>query len=263
MTLRPCPLRPCHFRDELRRFPPGIVSLVGAGGKTSLLRALGASLAAAGERVLCTTTTRLFRPDPTPELPVALEDDPRQLPPLSTGALLAARPSPPGENPRKVCGYSAQEVDALWQRGYAPWIMVEADGAKGCAIKAPAAHEPVIPSCTAWVVGLLGLGCLNHPCAPERVFRMERFCAVTGCAPGDPLTPRVAARLIAHPWGLFAGAPPTARRLLFCNQADLPGALDAFAELAAMIRGTSPDLLEGCYAGSLQKDGLRCYAWEG
>lgn len=43
---------------------PSVVSLVGAGGKTSTLFWLAQALAGGGQRVLLTTTTRMFQPEP-------------------------------------------------------------------------------------------------------------------------------------------------------------------------------------------------------
>ena len=40
----------------------GVISLVGGGGKTSLMFALAHELASAGEAVLTTTTTKIFEP---------------------------------------------------------------------------------------------------------------------------------------------------------------------------------------------------------
>lgn len=39
---------------------PRVTALVGAGGKTTLMYALAASTVAAGEKVICTTTTKIF-----------------------------------------------------------------------------------------------------------------------------------------------------------------------------------------------------------
>ncbi|MDO8941850.1 MAG: hypothetical protein Q7U75_01630, partial [Desulfobacterales bacterium] len=41
----------------------GVISLVGAGGKTSLMFRLAQELSAGGETVLTTTTTRIFMPE--------------------------------------------------------------------------------------------------------------------------------------------------------------------------------------------------------
>ena len=43
---------------------PGVVCLVGSGGKTSLMYALAAEAAADGLTAVVTTTTKIFRPAP-------------------------------------------------------------------------------------------------------------------------------------------------------------------------------------------------------
>ncbi|MGE5258702.1 MAG: hypothetical protein ACM3KE_18665, partial [Hyphomicrobiales bacterium] len=50
------------LRDALLLENGGVVSLVGAGGKTSLMFRLARELSRSGEKVLTTTTTRIFAP---------------------------------------------------------------------------------------------------------------------------------------------------------------------------------------------------------
>lgn len=237
---------------------PGVICLTGGGGKTTLLFALGQALAAAGRRVLCTTTTRMRRPLPAPGLPVAFPDDPASIGMPANGFLFAARNAPPGGDAGKVHGYNPEEVDALFFRDAASHIVVEADGAAGRPLKAPADHEPVIPGTTRTVIGLIGLSCLQKTFGPETVFRPERVTAITGLLPGDAITPEAVAALVTHPEGLFKNAPPNAVRLLFCNQADLPGTLDPMRALAAILARDHPAFLHGLYYGTAQKEGLRC-----
>ena len=243
---------------ELEAIGPGIVCLVGGGGKTSLLYALGEDMAEAGNEVLCTTTTKMRRPDSPGRLPVMLASDPGALVLPSGGAMFAARRSPPGGDPDKVHGYNAAEVDALADRGLAAWIFVEADGSAGRPMKAPAGHEPVIPAGTSVVIGVIGLSCLSQPCTPERVFRAERFAAVTGLALGAPVTPEAVAKLVLHPSGLFKNSPAAAVRLLFCNQSDLPGAAEAGGAVAEAVFSHSHSFLRAIYLGSVRAERLKC-----
>ena len=90
------------------------------------------------------------------------------------------------------------------------------------------------------------------------MFRPERVTAINGLLPGDAITPEAVAALVTHPEGLFKNAPPRAARLLFCNQADLPGTLDAMRALAAILARDHPAFLHGLYYGAAQKEGLRC-----
>lgn len=236
----------------------GILCLTGGGGKTTLLFALGQALSAAGHGVLCTTTTRMYRPSPSPNFHMTLTDDPTTLTAPVSDFLFAARNAPPGGDAAKVYGYTPEEVDALYLRGTASHIIVEADGAAGRPLKFPADHEPVIPATTRTVIALVGLSCFRKPFGPETVFRPERVTAITNLHHGDVVTPETVATLVTHPEGLFKNTPPGASRLLFCNQADLPGTADAAYTLAVLLAREHPGFLHGLYFGSLQKEGLRC-----
>lgn len=155
-------------------------------------------------------------------------------------------------------GYTAEEVDALLSRNVTPWILVEADGAAGRPLKVPAAHEPVVPSRTAVAVAVVGLGGLGQPFHPETVFRLEQAAAVTGLLPGEVVTPDAVAAMVTHDAGLFKNTPPGAVRLLFCNQADLPGAEESGKALASALARKHPGFLQGIYLGSLREKGLSC-----
>ena len=251
-------MQECYLPDELAKLFPGLICLVGAGGKTSLLHALGTALSVAGHSLLCTSSTRIMLPKATTALPVLLCQEPENLRLPVAGGLFAARPGPP-EKPDKLYGYKAQELDELFLRNPAAVILVEADGAAGRCIKVPAAYEPVIPSYCTCVVAVLGLSCLYQPCTAERVFRLELFCERSGLAPGDELGPQAVARLILHPQGLFSGSPAGARRIVFCNQADSPRGVEAFEALCRELYEAAPDFAGLCLMGAVREYGLR--AW--
>lgn len=247
----------CNFHLELAARPPGIVCLAGGGGKTTLLFSLCQAMAQTGERIICTTTTRMAKPVSDHPLPAVLENDPARIVLPDSGALFAARPAPPDGDAAKVYGYAPADIDALAERFPGGWLLVEADGAAGRPIKAPADHEPVIPSRAAAVVAVVGLSCLNRPFGPDIAHRPERVAAVTGLRPGDRITPAALAALATHPEGMFKNCPSGAARILFCNQADAPGAVEGGEELAGLLAGRAggPDSF---YLGSLRRDGLEC-----
>ncbi|MDR1777332.1 MAG: putative selenium-dependent hydroxylase accessory protein YqeC [Desulfovibrio sp.] len=244
--------------EELVAVGPGLVCLSGGGGKTTLLYALGLDMAKAGYSVLCTTTTRMFRPRPASGFHMEIRDDPSALTPPRGRAVFAARDCPSGAERNKVCGYGADEVNALYERGFAAWIFVEADGAAGRPVKAPAAHEPVVPARTAIVVGVIGMSCLLRPFTPDLVFRAERFAAVTGLAEGEIITPEVVAGLVLHPKGLFKNSPDTAVRMLFCNHGDLPGVAEAGKAVVEAVFSRDSSFLHAAYLGAAQVERLKC-----
>ncbi len=214
-----------------------LVSFVGAGGKTSLMFALALDLSLAGQRVIATTTTRIYRP----EGPVLLEPDPERLLDKMAGRLIpgehltVARGEEETPGGVKLVGYDPKTVDALWLRGAAEFVLVEADGAKGRFLKAPRSHEPVIPSQTTVLVGLAGLGGLGQRLDEGPVFALEAFADLTGLERGDLIGPKEVVRLVTAPQGLFKGAPEGAWPVLFLNQADLPGAEEAGLEVVRRL----------------------------
>lgn len=246
------------FRDQIESSPPGIVCLTGGGGKTSLLFALAQSLAEASRPVICTTTTRMLLPQSSPWLAVDIREEASHISPPRQSALFAARPPDAENSPAKVRGYAASDIDELSERCPGVWLLVEADGAARRPLKAPVDHEPVIPSRTAIAIAVMGLSCMNKPFTADTVFRMERVAAITGMSRGDSITPATVARLAAHPQGMFKNVPPEAKRLLFCNQADLPEAEAAAGSLADQIIRRAPGFLHGIYVGSLLTKGLQC-----
>lgn len=212
------------LQEALRLQGQGVISLVGAGGKTSLLYGLARELAAKGDPVLTTTTTRIYPPLASQSPRLLLAD---------TAARILARATPLlretphltaaagiGAGDGKLVGFPPELIDTLAGSGLFRWIIVEADGAAGRPLKAPADHEPVIPASSGWVVALLGLSALGEPLTERWVHRPERFAALTGLPAGSVITAAAIARLLADPRGSLKGAPPESRRLIFLNQAD-------------------------------------------
>lgn len=120
-------------------------------------------------------------------------------------------------------------------------LLVEADGARMCPLKAPAEHEPNIPTAgdrgADWleaVVVVAGLRGLGKPLSPEWVHRPEIFAALCGLELGQAITPEALARVLSHPQGGLKNIPPGARRVALLNQADT-GDLQALGQTLARM----------------------------
>lgn len=209
-----------------------LVSLCGAGGKTTLMLALAAELAAAGERVLITTTTKIARDEAVgtwPAIAAAGAEEVLDLAGRMTaedgaarpGALIAyAKSCREGE---RLAGFAPEVIDTLKQAPRFDRILVEADGSARKPLKAPARHEPVIPSTTDVVIVVAGLSGVGCPLDDEHLFRPEIWARLTGIALGSPVTARSVAAIATHADGLTKGCPEHAERILFLNQVDAPG----------------------------------------
>ncbi|MBI2533605.1 MAG: putative selenium-dependent hydroxylase accessory protein YqeC [Deltaproteobacteria bacterium] len=207
--------------------PGEVVSLVGAGGKTTAMFLLADELATS-LRVLTTTTTRIFAAQ-TKHSPVHVTFDPRRqtiadlLPRLDEAivahgqALLTGPPEPDGD---KVSGVSPETIDILAASGRFEVIINEADGSRRLSLKAPAAHEPVIPLSTTLVIPTAGLEALARPLGDATVHRAELISHLTGTALGQPVTADTVARLLSHPEGGLKKVPARARVVPLLNKVD-------------------------------------------
>jgi probable selenium-dependent hydroxylase accessory protein YqeC len=213
----------------------GVIAFVGAGGKTSALFRLATALEGQGRHVLLTSTTHLLDPRGEPARPAFhlilrpdLEDSNSSVPLPEARPGLTVLLSREAEPVGKLKGIHPSWISAL-RRSW-DLILVEADGSKRLPVKAPAPHEPVIPPGTDLVVGVVGLDCLDRPMDSLTVHRPERFGAVTGCAPGDPILWEHLVALAHHPEGLFKQAPGP--RALLLNKADRTHSIPSSLQLA-------------------------------
>jgi len=200
-----------------------LVSIVGAGGKSTILFAVGRDLTAAGARVILTTTTKVGADQPSE--PIC----------WSANAVVVAEALTHGlpvfvavgREPGKIVGPSPEAIDRLFADTDAEYVVVEADGAGRMAIKAPADHEPVIPSASTTVIVVASIAAIGHPIS-EVAHRPERVAGLIGVHPDDLLTLEGAAGVLLHPGGGLKGIPKKARVVMV-----MTGATSATEGLAA------------------------------
>lgn len=230
----------------------GVLSLVGAGGKTSLLFHLAHALARTGKRVLTTTTTKIFAPTPEQSQTILIDDDPEAILLRASTRLQTTNHITAAahciEN-GKLHGFAPEAIRAFRESGLFDWILVEADGAARRPLKAPAGHEPVVPPDTTVLVAVAGLEVIGQPLSEESVFRSALAAPLMGLAVGEIITESALARLFAHPSGCFKEAPPLARRFIFLNKADSPERCECAARVAEHLRTLEHPTAEALIVG--------------
>ncbi len=212
------------WHDALMLGESGVISLVGAGGKTSLMFRLAHELEKAGERVLTTTTTKIYEPSAdqsaglivSGSVPTMLKKAQALLKDRLHVTAAAERLPDPG----KLRGFAPEIIQKIWSSRLFRWIIVEADGAAGRPLKVPADHEPVIPACTSRLVGMVGLNCVGRSLNNQWVFRHERFLQLTGLPDDSKITESAIIAVLEHEKGIFKNALAQAMRIAFFNQAD-------------------------------------------
>jgi molybdenum cofactor cytidylyltransferase len=175
-----------------------VISLAGAGGKTTALFQLARQISNRGRpsgpgnhagkaAAVVTSTTHLG----TWQIPLAdkhiiaaddgdLHDIPNQGVLLVTGGIEGDRTRP------------VRETVLNWLHEYTMEqnipLLIEADGARQKPLKAPAAHEPPIPRFSDMVIHVTGLRALGKPLHEEFVHRAEVFSQLSGLPRGDTVT---------------------------------------------------------------------------
>ncbi len=196
---------------------PFMAALVGAGGKTTALLALAKAYKALGRSVLVTTTTRIYLPPADFADAVFLGPRSSELPSAGTKGTITLMGEGVEAN-GKVVGVAASWLDAVYRAQLFDVILIEADGSRGKPLKAPAAHEPVIPGAATHVIGIIGMDALGQPANSDWVHRLEEFLAVTGAEAEQAIDALMLKGLIESPQGLFKNAPTHAQRILLLNK---------------------------------------------
>jgi probable selenium-dependent hydroxylase accessory protein YqeC len=99
------------------------------------------------------------------------------------------------------------------------WL-VEADGAKGRLLKAPAEHEPVIPGGAARVVIVAGMEAIGELLDARTVHRPKIAARLLGISLGTVITPDLFANLIGHTFGGLKAIPSHAEAVVLLTQWD-------------------------------------------
>jgi len=202
----------------------GIISIIGAGGKTSLMFRLAKELAETGKKVLTTTTTKIFFPDKSLSPETIITHSAKGLIEASEKCLRQYFHFSAGnhhdKNSGKLEGLSPDTIDAVWQTGLFDWIIVEADGSRQKPLKATAAHEPVVPASTTCLVHVIGLDSVGRPLDEHHVHRAGIFSHNTGLAPGKPVDEQSIAISIAVEIKKAADLCAASDHILFLNKAD-------------------------------------------
>lgn len=219
----------------LRLSKPAPVAFAGAGGKTTAMFQLARALSPA----LVTTTTHLGAWQTRLADKHLVWEDGTPLPdiPVSAGVVLLSGALDPGSN--RYGGLNPEQLKTLHQfsNSHNLPLLIEADGSRQKALKAPAEHEPVIPPFIETVVIVAGLSGLNRPLNEETVHRPEQFAALSGSRMGGKVSAAELAQVLNHAGGGLKNIPTGARRVALLNQADT-------AELQSVGGGMAKELLK-------------------
>lgn len=241
--------------NELRVGNPLCISIVGAGGKTTLLSLLAKQLPG---RNICTTTTKLACQE------VSLFSRHLNLQSRSFESkhfgfqeknVLITNGTLEIDQNKKMQGLNNDQLEEIWEHclDSSMNLLIEADGAKRRLLKAPADWEPVVPEFTDLVIYVFCPDILGLPLIEENVFRSHLFSGIVGSNMGEVIDSKMLTRYLIHSQGGLKNIPDQARKILFSNRHGSCCLESAFSdEEIQMLAMHFEHFLEG----NLKQDGL-------
>ncbi|PID99738.1 MAG: putative selenium-dependent hydroxylase accessory protein YqeC [Acidobacteria bacterium] len=220
------------FKITETKSSPIVVSIVGMGGKTSMLFQLAEEAKALGKRVLITTTTKMWVPkiqqydfiDLSGQLFSHISSEDMHAG-IYVGAIISA------QQRNKIRGVESKILQPSLNKF--DLVVIEADGSRSKPLKGWRKDEPVVPDFSHFTIGILDITCLEKVIDQNLVLRLELFCKLTNSQPGDQVTLDHLAAIISNQRGLFQNA--AGKKIVFLNKAESQAATKQCRTLAAML----------------------------
>ena len=225
-----------------------ILSIVGAGGKTTMMFKLAEELRL-GNKILVTTTTKIYLPslDKCDFICTDKNNFFKYSSMNENGSYVLGL----GINEEnKILGLSIKDLDELVP--YFDYILIEADGAKEKRLKAWSEFEPIIHWKTTKTIGIMDIQSLGMLINEDNIHRSKIFCEITGAHEGETVTLKHLTELILNPLGLFKGAK--GEKILFINKAEDLNKLTLAKSLIEEIKLNPRTLIDDVIIGSLKND---------
>lgn len=178
-----------HMLCDLLNIQKGITSVIGGGGKTTLIHFLASELIERGT-VIITTTTHIMKSDVFPN--VLTQDDADNLSMItkhiSQRRCLCVGSVYDGDKLSAPC---VELTDLL---SVCDYVLVEADGSKHLPLKAHSDREPVIPQESNRTILVLGVDAVGKK-LKDVTHREHIACEILGCSGRDTVTADMVAQL--------------------------------------------------------------------
>lgn len=226
------------LRDALAIARGEMISLIGAGGKTTTMFRLAKELRGQGWKVLVTTTTKIFKPSKPHIDRLFLVEDVQALIEICAGlsgpVVVGAGCGVNQEG--KLLGLPVDWLDRLNHDKVFDAILVEADGAASRLLKVPNDGEPVIPPSCQTTIWLVAIKVIGKPLTDQWVHRAARARELLGLPAETTVSEELILKLLQHESGCRKAIPPASRQLALINQADSPEELAAAQSLGAKLQ---------------------------
>lgn len=193
-----------------------VISIVGAGGKTTLMYYLGKELKK-NAKVLMSTTTKILPPkkDEADFFVIGKEEYLKIKNKQDLGSYVYSY----GMNSEgKLLGIKEEEISLM--KDDFNYIILESDGSKCKPLKGWNDTEPVIYKETDITIGVLNIKVLDKKITDDLIHRLEEFKKLTAGIEDDAITNKHLIRVIFNKNGIFKNSK--GKRILFINKVENP-----------------------------------------
>lgn len=232
----------------LNLYSGDLVSIIGAGGKTSLMFTLADELRK-NYKVLVTTTTKIYVPEKEQYDFIAIgEENFKEIICRSNKGIYVYGDSINDEG--KLLGISTKMLDT--KLSCFDFVLAEADGSKGKPIKGWNNSEPVISDKTTKTIGVLSIESIGKEINENNVHRVNEFLNIINAAENGIIAIKDIVSVIFHPNGLFKCS--VGEKTLFINKVETSKQKILIEELVhnITIKNKTDKLLDRIIYGSLK-----------
>jgi probable selenium-dependent hydroxylase accessory protein YqeC len=152
-----------------------VITVIGSGGKTTIIEELSKEIYKKGKTVLITTTTKIYIPSHNNAVTI-LEPEILKKIKLNKNEIIYGASMVDSNN--KLHGYSEKDLNDIKNNNSIDVIIIEGDGSMGKPIKAYKDHEPVIPTFTDILIAVVGLNSLGKDINESNVHRAKEFISI-------------------------------------------------------------------------------------
>lgn len=230
-----------------------VISVAGAGGKTSLIFSLASELGSK-YKVLVTTTTKIYVPEREQHDFIAVEEE----------MALMDRYCLSKEKGVYVFGSSVKEERKLAVLQYKvltdickyfDYVLIEADGSKRKPLKGWNNGEPVISINTDITIGVLDIQVIGKSISEDLIHRLDKFLELTGTKENEPVELSHLESVVFSHEGLFKNA--LGEKILYINKVEKEEDAKLARELVNRLVSKNKGRINKIITGSLKNN---CYS---
>lgn len=205
-----------------------IISVVGAGGKTSTIEYLAKEYGIMKKQVIVTTTTHMYRPHISKW---CCKESMELIDQYLEKQMEVWVGLPSGED--KMTSPSLSFLEQLMKKKIP--ILIEADGAKRLPFKVPGEHEPVLFQKSNIVIGVLGLDALGVP-LKEVCFRSSLAAKLLDKLEASMITEEDYVKVASSNYGLKKDVSSEMEYVVILNKADNKETVSKACRIRSMLK---------------------------